>query len=70
MPVVKIIEVISTSEKSFDGAVIHCVDKVSKTIHHIDSVFIKEFKVHMKNRKPVSYEIICNVSFRLEAVNR
>jgi flavin-binding protein dodecin len=70
MPIAKVIEVVGSSEKNFDDAVIHCVDKVSKTIHHIDSVFIKEFKVHMKNRKPVSYEIICNVSFRLEAVNR
>ena len=70
MPVVKIIEVISTSEKSFDGAVRHCVDAVSKTIHNIDSVFIKEFKIHVKDRKPVSYEIICNVSFRLDSVNR
>ena len=70
MPVVKIIEVIGSSEKSFDGAVIHCVDEVSKTIHNIDSVFIKEFKIHVKDRKPVSYEIICNVSFRLDSVNR
>jgi len=70
MPIVKVIEVIGSSEKNFDDAVIQCVDKVSKTIHIIDSVFIKEFKVHVKNRKPVSYEITCNVSFRLEAVNR
>jgi len=70
MPVVKIIEVIGSSEKSFDGAVRHCVDEVSKTIHNIDSVFIKEFKIHVKDRKPVSYEIIYNVSFRLDSVNR
>ena len=70
MPLVKVIEVIGSSEKSFDDAVIHCVDEVSKTIHNIDSVFIKEFKIHVKDRKPVSYEIICNVSFRLDSVNR
>lgn len=70
MPVVKTIEVIGSSEKSFDAAVVHCVDEVSKSIHKIDSVFIKEFKIHVKNGKPVSYEIICNVSFRLDTVNR
>ena len=43
MPIVKVIEVIGSSEKNFDDAVIQCVDKVSKTIHTIDSVFIKEF---------------------------
>lgn len=67
MPIVKVIEVIGSSEKNFDDAVIHCVHEVSKTIHNIDSVFIKKFKVHVKNRRPVSYEIICNVFFRLEA---
>jgi len=71
MPVVKIIEVIGSSEKSFNDAVIHCVDTLSKTIHSIDSVFIKEFKIQVKNRKPVFYEIICNVSFRVDTtVNR
>ena len=70
MPIVKVIEVIGSSEKSFDDAVIHCVDEVSKTPHNIDSVFIKVFKVHVKNRQPVSYQIICNVTFQLDAVNR
>ncbi len=70
MSIAKVIQVIGSSEKSFDDAVMHCVDKVAKTIHNIDAVFIKEFKVHVKNRKPVSYEIICNVSFRVDAVNR
>jgi len=69
MPIVKVIELMGSSEKRFDDAVKHCVDEVSKTLHNIDSVFIKVFKVHVKNRKPVSYEIICNVSFWLDAVN-
>ena len=70
MSIVKIIEVIASSEKSFDDAVVHCVDEVSKTIHNIDSVYIKDFKVHVKNGKPVSYGIICNVSFRVDDANR
>jgi flavin-binding protein dodecin len=70
MPIIKVIEVIGSSETNFDDAVKHCVDKISKTIHSIDSVFIKEFKIHVKNKKPVSYEIICNVSFRIDTVNK
>jgi len=70
MPIVKVIEVIVSSERSFDDAVINCVDEVSKTLHNIDSVFVKVFKVHVKKGKPISYEIICNVSFRLDTVNR
>ena len=70
MAIVKVIEVIASSEKSFDDAVVHCVEEVSKTIHNIDSVFIKDFKVHVKNGKPVSYGIICNVSFRVDDASR
>jgi dodecin len=70
MPIVKVIEVIASSEKSFDDAVVRCVDEVSKTIHNIDSVYIKDFKVHVKNGKPVSYGIICKVSFRVDDANK
>ena len=66
MPIVKVIEVIASSEKSFDDAVVQCVKEVSKTIHNIDSVYVKDFKVHVKNGKPSSYGIICKVSFRVD----
>ena len=66
MLTLKVIKVTASSEKSFDDAVMHCVDKISKTIHNIDSVYIKDFKINIRNRKPVSYRIICNVSFRVD----
>lgn len=69
MPMVKVIEVVAFSKKSFDDAVIHCVDEVSKTIRDIESIYIKDFKMHVKNRKPVSYRIICNVLFRVNDVS-
>ena len=70
MSIVKVIEVIASSEKSFDDAVKNCIDEVSKTIHNIDSVYIKDFKVHVKNGKAVSYGIICKVSFRVDDASR
>jgi len=70
MPIVKVIEVIASSEKGFDDAVKHCIEEVSKTIHNVDSVYIKDFKVHVKNGKPASYGIICNVSFRVDSVKK
>ena len=66
MGIVKVIEVIASSEKSFDDAVVNCINEVSKTVHNIDSVYIKDFKVHVKDNKPSSYGIICNVSFRVD----
>jgi hypothetical protein len=66
MPIVKVIEVIASSEKNFDEAIRNCITEVSKTVNNIDSVYIKDFKVHVKDNKPVSYGVICEVSFRVE----
>jgi len=44
MLTLKVPEVTASSEKSFDDAVRQCVDKISKTIHTIDSVDIKDLK--------------------------
>jgi dodecin len=70
MPIVKVIEVIASSEKSFDEAIKNCVTEVSKTIHNIDSVYVKDFKVHVKEGKVASYGVICKVSFRVDAANQ
>jgi dodecin len=66
MSIVKVIEVIASSETSFDDAIKNCISEVSKTIHNIDSVYVKDFKVHVKEGKPLSYGVICKVSFRLD----
>jgi flavin-binding protein dodecin len=66
MPIVKVIEVIASSEKSFDDAIRNAVTEVSKTVHNIDSVYVKDFKAHVKNGQLVSYGVICKVSFRVD----
>jgi flavin-binding protein dodecin len=66
MPIVKVIEVIASSEKSIEDALQNAVAEVSKTIHNIDSVFVKDIKVHVKDGKISTYGLICKVSFRLD----
>jgi dodecin len=66
MAVVKVIELIASSEKSFDDAVKQAVKEASKTIRNIDSVWVKDMKAHVKDGKIKSYGVICKVSFRLE----
>lgn len=66
MPIVKVIEVIASSEKSFDDAVKQAVKETSKTIRNIDSVWVKDMKAHVKDGKIKSYGVICKVSFRLD----
>jgi flavin-binding protein dodecin len=65
MPIVKVIEVIASSDKSFDDAIKNAVKEVSKTIKNIDSVYVKDFKVHVKDEKVTTYGVICKVSFRV-----
>lgn len=65
MAIVKVIEVIAVSPKSFDDAVKQAVKEVSKTIRNIDSVWIKDQKVHVKDGKISSYGVVCKVSFRV-----
>lgn len=66
MSIVKVIEVISSSEKSIEDAIQNAVTEVSKTIRNIDSVFVKDIKVHVKDGKINTYGVICKVSFRLD----
>jgi len=66
MAVVKVIEVIASSEKSFEDAVQNAVSEVSKTIKNIDSVWVKEQKCHVKDGKIVTFGVICKVSFRVD----
>lgn len=70
MPIVKVIEVIASAETSFDDAIKNCVAEVSKTVHNIDSVYVKDFKVHVKDGKVSSYGVICKVSFRVDPLNK
>lgn len=66
MSVVKVIELISSSEKSVDDAIRNAVAEASKTIHNIDSVFVKDIKAHVKDGQITTFGVICKVSFRLD----
>ncbi|CAN5581333.1 hypothetical protein BH10BAC2_BH10BAC2_10760 [soil metagenome] len=67
MPLVKVIEVIASSEKSIDDALHSAVKEASKTIRNIDSVWVKDIKAHVKDGKITTFGIVCNISFRLDS---
>ena len=66
MPIVKVIEVISSSTTGIEDAIQNAVSEASKTIRNIDSVYIKDIKAHVKDGKITTYGIVCKISFRLE----
>lgn len=70
MAVVKVIEIISSSEIGIEDAMQNAVTEVSKTIHNIDSIYVKDIKAHVKDGKITTYGVICNISFRIDGKER
>ena len=66
MPIVKVIEVIASSEKGIDDAIRNAVKEVSKTVRNIDSVYVKDIKAHVKGDQVTSFGAICDISFRVD----
>lgn len=63
MSVVKVIEVLASSEKSFDDATQNVLKEASKSVKNIKSVYIKEMKAKVENNKFISYGVNAKVSF-------
>ncbi|MEH6308299.1 dodecin family protein [Olivibacter sp. CPCC 100613] len=70
MTLVKVIEVIASSEVSFDDAIKNAVKEVTETIENVDSVYVKDFKVHVKDRQITTFGAVCKVSFRIDEGKR
>ncbi len=66
MPIVKVIEIIASSETSIDDAIRTALAEASKTIRNIDSIWVKDIKAHVKDGKLTTFGVNCNISFRLE----
>ncbi len=69
MSVVKVIEVISSSEVSIEDAMQKAVSEVSKSVRNIDSVYVKDIKAHVKDGKISTYGVICKISFRVDKID-
>ena len=66
MPVVKVIELISSSAVSIEDAIENAVAEASKTVRNIDSVYVADIKAHVKDGKLTTYGVDCKISFRLD----
>ncbi|MFO7790364.1 MAG: dodecin family protein [Bacteroidales bacterium] len=63
---VKVIEVIAASKEGFTEATQNAVEKASKTVKNIQSVYIKEMNANVENNKIVSYAVNAKISFIVE----
>ncbi len=65
MAVAKVIEITSASSKSFEDAIQIGISRASKTVQGIESVWIQEQKVTVKNDKIDEYRVNMKVTFIL-----
>jgi flavin-binding protein dodecin len=66
MSVAKVIEISSSSTKSFQDAIERGLARVTKTMKHVQGAWIKEQQVEMAKGKITAYRVNMNVTFVLE----
>lgn len=62
----KVIEVLAESNKSWEDAAQVAVTRASKTIHGIKSIYIKDMEAKVEGNKIVQYRINAKISFLLD----
>ena len=66
MSVAKVIELISTSSKSFDDALTQGISRASKTISGITGAWVKDQSVEVSKGRITEYRVILKVTFVLK----
>lgn len=66
MPIVKVIEVLAQSEKSWDDAAKQALIDASKSVRNIQSIYVKEFQAIVENNEVAQYRINAKISFLVE----
>jgi flavin-binding protein dodecin len=62
----KVIEVLAESDKSWDDAASQAVTRASKSVHGIKSIYIKDMEAKVENNKITKYRISAKISFMLD----
>lgn len=65
MSVLKVIELLASSDKSWEDAAKNAVKMASKTIKEIRSVYIKEMSLKVKGNNIVEYRVNAKITFEV-----
>lgn len=66
MAVMKVIEVLAQSDKSWEDAAKQAIDEASKSIRNIKSLYVENMQVSMNGGKP-QYRLDAKISFAVDA---
>ena len=66
MSVARVVEISSTSSKSFEDAIAQGVDRAVKTLRNVKSAWVKEQEAQVENGKITAYKVNLKVTFVLD----
>lgn len=66
MGVLKVIEVLSSSETSWEDATRKAVEKASKSVKHIRSVYVQDQSAKVEDGKVIEFRVNLKITFELE----
>ncbi|MEO0043160.1 MAG: hypothetical protein RL329_2608 [Bacteroidota bacterium] len=66
MSVLKVIEILSNSKKSWEDATVKGVEKVAKTLRNVRSAHVQTQSVVVENGKVTEFRVNLKVSFEIE----
>jgi dodecin len=66
MAVLKVIEVLSSSEVSWEDATQKAVAQAAKSLKHIRSVYVQEQSAQVKDGKVTEYRVNLKLTFEIE----
>ena len=66
MTTLKVIEVLSQSDKSWEDAAQNAVNDAAKSVRGIKSIYLKEFEAVVENDRVTQYRINAKISFMVE----
>lgn len=66
MAIIKVLELMASSTKSWEDAAQQAVNEASQTLKNIRSVYIQDHSAVVKNNKIIEYRINAKLSFEIE----
>jgi flavin-binding protein dodecin len=66
MAMLKVIEVLAESDKSWENAAQYAVDQANESVRNVRSIYIKNFEAQVEKGKIKKYRINAKISFVLD----
>jgi flavin-binding protein dodecin len=66
MAILKVIEILAESERSWEDAAQVAITTAAKTVRGIKSIYVENFEAEVKNEKIAHYRVNAKISFAVE----